>query len=340
MCYSPIILKISNARKNRQWVTVGCGKCDDCKRRYQNDWAIRLSNECECWSDVWFITLTYRPETIPFVVDSQTGELHNSVCKEHVQKWLKKFRISHLREFGEIVHLKYFLTSEYGPRTLRPHYHMLLFGLDYYEAKRMCDIWLQDYGYYQLKKIDKSRGSSFAVSKYVAKYCSKGTFENPYVAKKLVKPTFHLISKGIGYKYVLDNKDFHLQTNEFKHKRCVSVLTPGITYNPDYISRLCDLQNCKVVNKAGKVITYAMPRYYKEKIYGVQNSLSDVIADELLSRAEQLRVERATQIQSENPAWSFDKAYGYTFYVDSQINLHKIRELRKQNERFYDKSRL
>lgn len=340
MCTSPVILKVSNARKNRQWVTVGCGKCDDCKRRYQNDWSIRLANECDCWENVWFITLTYRDECVPYVVDKLTGEVHNSVCKEHVQRWLKKFRINYLRLHGEIVHLKYWLTSEYGPRTLRPHYHMLIFGLDYYEVMDLCNLWLEDYGYYVCKKVDKSRGSSFAVSRYVSKYCSKGSFENPFVAKKLVKPTFHLISKGIGYKYVIDNKEFHLQSKEFDGRRYVRTPHGDISFNPCYIERLTDLQNCKVVNKSGKVITFAMPRYYKEKIYGVQNALSDAIANELLQRAEQIRFERAREIQTSHPDWSFDKAYGFTFYEDSQHNIHKIRELERENARFYDKSRL
>lgn len=340
MCTSPLILKVSNARHNHKWVTVGCGKCDDCKRRYQNDWSIRLANECECWSNVWFITLTYRPESVPYVVDSRTGELHNSVCKEHVQKWLKRFRINFLREYGEIVHLKYFLTSEYGPRTLRPHYHMLLFGLDLFEVNKLCDIWNDLYGFTLVKKLDKKRGSSFAVSRYVAKYCSKGSFENPYVAKKLVKPTFHLISKGIGYKYVIDYKNFHLQLNEFSNNRYTRASDGSITFNPVYIQRVTDLQNCQVVNRKGKVITFAMPRYYKEKIYGVQNSLSDAIADEILLRAEQLRDQRAKELQTMFPDWSFDKAYGYTFYEDSQQNLHKIRELQQTFSRFYDQSRL
>lgn len=347
MCLSPVTLRINNARYKNKWVVVGCGKCDECKKKYQNDWSIRLSKESECWENVWFITLTYRDECVPYVVDKLTGETHNSVCKEHCQKWLKSYRISYLREHNEVVHLKYFLTSEYGPRTLRPHYHMLLFGLDFIEVKKLCSIWEDKYGYTVCRKIPNDNRQKFAVSKYVAKYCSKGSYENPFVAQKRVKPTFHLISKGIGYNYVLKMKDYHLanDTNIKKYgdnnyKFGYITTSNDVHFSAKYIGCIVDRCRVTVVTKNGTTISYGMPRYYKEKIYGVQNILSDTIAEEILQRNEQIRIERATQLQAQYTDWSFDKAYGFTFLQDSVEANFRKEQLRRKNEKFYDKSRI
>lgn len=339
MCTRPLSVHVSNARGDK-WHVVPCGKCDDCKRRYQNDWSIRLSNECLNWSNVWFITLTYKPSAIPTTVDPLTGQMCHSVNKRHIQNWLKRFRIRYLREYGEVVHLKYFLTSEYGPSTLRPHYHMLLFGLERYDVKDLCNEWNRLYGFTYVKKVKHSNSDSFAVSRYVAKYCAKGTFENPLVAQKLVKPTFHLISKGIGLNYVIRNKQFHLQNREFDGCKCIKLDNGSICYNPLYISAITDVRNVVVLTKDGSPITFAMPRYYKEKIYGVQNNLSDAIAQEILQRADKLRIERAKQLQTLHKDWSFDAAYGYTFLEDSKRNLAKESRLRETNARFYNKSKL
>lgn len=127
---------------------------------------------------------------------------------------------------------KYFITSEYGPRTRRPHYHAIFFGLGEIDMLALGKYWVTRYGdgkdlsctnSFSYSLYDSSRGGAY----YLGKYASKGVFENPYCSKvflnkdntctvsrdfsynvhffginqPLCAPTFHLISKGIGIRY-------------------------------------------------------------------------------------------------------------------------------------------
>lgn len=183
-------------------------------------------------------------------------EFH-SVLKKDVQDWLKRGRVRLVRKFPEtFAHdvnprlkthwinsdgvrlplpscsqtptIKYFITSEYGPRTHRPHYHGVVFGVTYEEFKEcFANDWKERFGDIDFSIYDPSRGSML----YLAKYCSKGGYEHPYCAKDffyhdgeyhskdyekciedfgvnlpLVNPTFHLISKGIGVSYCFNKE--------------------------------------------------------------------------------------------------------------------------------------
>lgn len=145
---------------------------------------------------------------------------------------------------------KYFITSEYGPSTLRPHYHGVLYGVSEEMFRDVfAPYWRQRFGNGSMRSVeysvwDISKGGSM----YIAKYCSKGQFEHPliktlnirynqnefdkpYYAKTYVNnvmwfdmnfplctPTFHLISKGIGVRYPFDaniQKYWNVQCDEF-----------------------------------------------------------------------------------------------------------------------------
>lgn len=130
---------------------------------------------------------------------------------------------------------KYFLTSEYGPRTFRPHYHGVCFGLTFDEFERFIAHDWESHGYGRCKfSVLRSSGGALA---YLGKYCSKGNYEHPFCCKDfiyppksdgyvheyhskyyeltratfgfseaLAKPTFHLISKGIGACYAFSSE--------------------------------------------------------------------------------------------------------------------------------------
>lgn len=67
-----------------------------------------------------FVTLTYSDENVPFdSVGNQT------LVKRDAQLWLKR-----LRKTFYPRRIRYYLCGEYGSKTLRPHYHCILFGLD------------------------------------------------------------------------------------------------------------------------------------------------------------------------------------------------------------------
>ena len=123
---------------------------------------------------------------------------------------------------------KYFITSEYGPKTFRPHYHGVIFGVTYEDFKKyFVPDWNMRFGRVDFSLLRPSGGAML----YVAKYCAKGEYEHPYCKRDyfyndaeyhsrhyedsildfgldlpLVRPTFHLMSKGIGLFYCFNKE--------------------------------------------------------------------------------------------------------------------------------------
>lgn len=132
-----------------------------------------------------------------------------TVWKKDVQLWIKRGRTQMMRDYGENYDFSYYCTSEYSPRWLRPHYHLLFFGIDLDQFNKYFGFeWQRSKGYTFASQIhyDLNSGDSPAsVCNYVTKYCSKGSFENPRVAEGTVMPTFHLCSKGIGKEWIVQN---------------------------------------------------------------------------------------------------------------------------------------
>ena len=91
-----------------------CGKCEGCLSSRASQWAVRLDAEHECHTEASFVTLTYGE---PGPVD--------------VNKDDPKLFIRSLRKKLSPKKIRFFLGSEYGPKTDRPHYHAIVFGHDH-----------------------------------------------------------------------------------------------------------------------------------------------------------------------------------------------------------------
>lgn len=323
MCYNPITITIQepNAIGGIRRVAVPCGKCMSCLRDYQNAWSLRIQEEFKHYGYGYFFTLTYNNDSVPTVVDTDSGRLYQSVFKPHVQDWLKRFRTRLLRKNGKAKNIKYFITSEYGPRTLRPHYHGVIFGVDDIEFRLLLSEWNSLYGYttYRLIPAHLCGGAS----RYVAKYCSKGFFKNPYEVQGIVRPTFHLVSKGFGLSYVDRMKDYHLAQGDVLNKRL-----------DRYYSLVGDRSRV-FIGQFG----YKMPRYYKNKIYGEKTRLSRKVADYLHSESDKLRDSSLEQIQSERHC-----SYGEATYLlnlqDDCERLQREGELHSSLAQDYDHSKI
>lgn len=67
-----------------------------------------------------FVTLTYDDENLP-----ESG----SLIKAHYQSFMKRLRKFHGKP------IRFFHCGEYGETTRRPHYHAILFGIDFADKK-------------------------------------------------------------------------------------------------------------------------------------------------------------------------------------------------------------
>lgn len=167
----------------------------------------------------FFITLTYDTRYIP-ITDSGYFTLDKRDC----QLFFKRLRRAHKNQDRKI---KYYLCGEYGGRTMRPHYHIILFN---------CSIELLQ-GAWDKGRVHYGVVSGASVG-YTLKYMCKPRKIPMFRGDDRLKE-FSLMSKKLGVNYVTESMVKW-------HKKDVG--------NRMY----CNLTDGRKI---------AMPRYYKEKIF-------------------------------------------------------------------------
>lgn len=188
-------------------VSLPCGQCTGCRLRRSRDWATRCTHEAserlERDEDSSFLTLTFNQKSLP---------RDESVDIRDLQLFMKRLRAWHARKVWKIGKDRYedrtrhstankigfFACGEYGeecevcamPRRLcrclrfqktlgRPHYHLLIFGLDFYDkelrkeengyswytSETLAKLW--PFGWHIIGQL------SWQSAAYVARYCTK-----------------------------------------------------------------------------------------------------------------------------------------------------------------------
>lgn len=148
-------------------VTVACGQCVGCRLERSRQWAIRIMHEASLYPDNVFLTLTYSDPELP---------PNGSLVLEHHQKFMKRLR----KNLGRKV--RFYACGEYGETTHRPHYHYILFNLDF-EDKKFLKQTENGHNIYTSEFLDRtwSHGDCYigSVTFESAAYCGR------YVMKKL-----------------------------------------------------------------------------------------------------------------------------------------------------------
>lgn len=108
-------------------LSFGCGQCMPCKLNRRRVWTHRIMLEATKHGQNSFVTLTYNDEHLP---------KGGSLAPKDTQDWLKR-----LRKAVFPVRLRYYLVGEYGDDSLRPHYHVALFGLGVDATKIVEETW-------------------------------------------------------------------------------------------------------------------------------------------------------------------------------------------------------
>lgn len=188
-----------------------------------------------------------------------------SVSRIDITKFLKRLREQYYRATGERLIMKYFICSEYGPNTLRPHYHGLFFGnFDMHTFQQyVVDSWC--FGNVNDPHIiTGTRGINSDIEKvtsYVAKYCSKpAEYENPYVYYGYVLKPFRAISKGIGQDFIPELKERIFRNEPAQYKEDGKV--------GDY--HCFDRGYVEWVDQQFKIFKngffYSMPKYWRDNV--------------------------------------------------------------------------
>lgn len=269
-CAHPITIKAS---KSGDPMLLPCGRCIMCKKMKALDWTIRLKHENATHQGrSVFITLTYSDINLPF-------DLKGNPClkERDVQLFMKK-----LRKRYSSFKFKYFYCAEYGTRTNRPHYHMILFGLppkefdirllrmkgdiNIYTSYVINDLWTlgeNQIGYISDKRISYTAG---------------------YVIEKMTDRRLHLVkpycraSKGLGLEYVKKYSD-RLIKNKY-------IEIDGRKVNiPRYYIKKFDI-DCQTTS-----LKKLIEKYKRDKGYAESNNLSTQILINLAHEEDKQREE-------------------------------------------------
>lgn len=197
ICINPVFIR-------KTGIHVRCGKCLPCRENRQKEWAVRLSEEFKKCFTAYFVTLTF---------DEEHYKKYPKLDISVFQKFLKRLRQYDLRGMpvdyeGKKVlkidtkgsNFKYFAVGEYGSRTNRPHYHMLMFNFPY--DQEMTEL-IIDYAW---REDNKKLGFDHVglVKQGAIEYTTDYLFKNEY------KSSVRLISKSIGKSYATEeNIKYH-----------------------------------------------------------------------------------------------------------------------------------
>lgn len=151
-------------------LTIPCGTCILCRQEQARQWGVRIAHEAQLHEENAFITLTYAPEHEP---------PHGGLRYADLQKFWKRIRKKLSKDKRKI---RYYAVGEYGDKTLRPHYHAVVFGLAFIDDRII--VRTQPNLLWTSPMLEKAWGLGQvrvgAVTFDSANYCAS------YVTKKLV----------------------------------------------------------------------------------------------------------------------------------------------------------
>lgn len=196
-----------------------CGQCVGCRLEKSRQWAVRCLHENKMHETSCFVTLTYSDDYLP---DGGT------LVKRDLQLFMKRLRKSRHEK------VRFYACGEYGETTFRPHYHLLLFGIDFPD-KRLCKRDARGLEYFSSAELGEvwpygrnvigavTFESAAYVARYVMKKVTGDAAEYHYGGRE---PEFVLMSRrpGIGATWLERNG-----AEVYKHD---SVIVRGVEARP------------------------------------------------------------------------------------------------------------
>lgn len=239
-----------------------CGQCTGCRLERSRQWAIRMVNESDLHDQNSFITLTFDEPSL------LKRERPMSLDKRDFQLFLKRlrFRISDpndpafIPEFSSLLPiqerkvLRYFMCGEYGDLFKRPHYHAILFGLDfsdkelykikdgmrYYNSNFLSELWPS--GFNVITDV------TFDSCAYVARYIMKkylGKDSHKHYVDRIPEYTTMSRRSGIGKEWLVKYlQDVYPRDEIFRRDKKIFCKPPKAydsyyeVINPEDFSRL------------------------------------------------------------------------------------------------------
>jgi hypothetical protein len=150
-------------------MTVPCGRCAGCLAARAKDWGVRIAHEATFYPESVFATLTYDSEHLP---------ADGCVSVREAQLFIKR-----LRRSIEPGRCRYFICGEYGETSLRPHYHVIIFGVDF--AHDRCLWRVTSRGDQVFRSPSLEALWPYGLSEFGSVTAASGSYVAGYVTKKL-----------------------------------------------------------------------------------------------------------------------------------------------------------
>lgn len=286
-CYHPLLAYRSEGKITfnkpfpyAKGFNLPCGQCVGCRLEYSRQWAVRLVHENQMHDKSCFITLTFNEEEL--------GKRENpsSVDVRDFQLFMKRLRKKHKNK-----KIRFFHCGEYGEEKYRPHYHAIIFGIDFDDKY----LWQtrNKQKHYRSPKLEK-------LWPYGNIIIGDVTFTScAYVARYIMKK-----QKGKNA-----NEDYHnpLTGEVINSEYCTMSRKPGIGYEwfKKYKTDVYPNDYC-VIN--GKKIR--PPRYY-----------DNLLSEEELEEIKNKRKENAPEVYAE-----YDERMDRLF-VEEQVKIEQLNRL-------------
>ena len=125
---------------DNRFIRCSCKQCIGCRLENSRQWAVRAVHEARSSSSAYFVTCTFDDYHLP---------RDKSLSKKFHQTFMKNLR----REYGSGI--RFLGCGEYGELHGRPHYHYILFNIDFddkifrfrtdgyntYTSSRFAKVW-------------------------------------------------------------------------------------------------------------------------------------------------------------------------------------------------------
>ena len=226
--------------------------------------------EAKQYKHNYFLTLTYDEEHLPRLDMQDT--VYSTLYKKDLQKFLKDLRRYYEYHYKH-VGIRFYACGEYGDKTKRAHYHLIMFNMPIYtnlpnykknhegimlkEGGFLTDIWKK--GYVVVAPME------WSCAAYVARYCTKkitGNRSDEYYRGRT--PEFSVMSRNPG----IARNFYDMHKNEIYKNDEIFITGKG--------------------NKTQKV----QPSTYYDKLYDVENA-EDL--EDIKWKRQQVAIEKRRQ---------------------------------------------
>lgn len=226
------------------FIQIPCGKCIGCRIDYSRSWADRMvyhyfgREECS-----YFLTLTYDEKHIFDLNYIQDLDIFSLEFRD-MDLFIRRLR----NNFTE-AKVQYYYSGEYGDSNFRPHFHMIIYNVDFHDLKFYK---FNDHGdpLYTSSQLDSLWGKGYVVvgqfnwlsAAYTASYVEKkrdGRKNTEYELLGLVSERCRCSRKpGLSYDFYIEHYDQIWKQDGFNVDR--TVRNTGKLGIPRYFRKLAE----------------------------------------------------------------------------------------------------